>query len=333
VLYRTANPSRIVNALIKAAQNGKQVTALVELKARFDEANNLVRAEQLQNAGVHVIYGVKNFKTHAKICLIVRREKTGLRRYLHLGTGNYNESTAKIYTDISYLTADPVYGEDASLFFNVVTGRSKVLNFQKMAPAPTYMKSTILGNIESETNRAKSGEVGRIQAKVNSLQDRDIIKALHKAAEAGVQINLCVRGICCFASDLPNVHVVSVIDRLLEHSRVFSFFQGGDPLVYFASADWMVRNLDKRVELMVPVEDRASKEKLLDLLEASFRDQVNAFRILPDGSSEPILKSENSEKAGKAFRSQLYFHQQAKRAANEVSRQRLTTFEPYEVVD
>jgi len=280
VLYRTANPSRIVSALIKAAQNGKQVTALVELKARFDEANNLVRAEQLQNAGVHVIYGVKNFKTHAKICLIVRQEKTGLRRYVHLGTGNYNESTAKIYTDISYLTADPVYGQDASLFFNVVTGRSKVLNFQKIAPAPTYMKSMIIANIESEMNRAKSGGEAKIQVKVNSLQDMEIIKALHAAAEAGVD-----------------------------------------------SADWMVRNLDKRVELMVPVEDRKSKEKLLDILDASFKDNTNAYQISSDGSSKPV------EKAGKTFRSQLYFHEKAKRAANEFFRQRLTTFEPYEVVD
>ena len=287
-------------ALIQAAQNGKQVTVLVELKARFDEANNLLRADQLINAGVHVIYGVKNFKTHAKICMIVRREETGLRRYLHLGTGNYNESTAKIYTDISYLTADPTYGEDASLFFNVVTGRSKIMNFQKFAPAPTYMKSTLVANIESEAQRAAAGEMARIRAKVNSLQDADIIEALHKAAEAGVEIQLCVRGICCFASDLPNVQVVSIIDRLLEHSRVFSFYQGGDELVYFASADWMVRNLEKRVELMVPVEDELSKAKLLDLLDASFKDNVNAYALLPDGSSQ-LLESE-----GKSFRSQAF---------------------------
>ena len=247
VLYRTAKKSRIIDALIKAAENGKHVTVLIELKARFDEARNLDRADELQRAGAQIVYGVKGLKTHAKICMIIRREAGHLRRYIHLGTGNYNETTSRLYTDLSYLTCKPEYGNDASLFFNAVSGRSKLLRFQRLIPAPTAMKSTLLDLITGEAERAKQGLPARILAKVNSLQDPDIIKALYKASKAGVEIKLNVRGICCLKPGDPkhskNIEVVSIIDRFLEHARIFYFHQGGDSKVYISSADWMTRNL------------------------------------------------------------------------------------------
>ena len=329
VLYRTARQSRIVDALIKAAENGKHVTALVELKARFDEARNLNRADELQRAGAQIVYGVKNLKTHAKICLIVRKEAGGLRRYVHLGTGNYNEATSKLYTDVSYLTCKADYGNDASLFFNAVTGRSKLLRFQRLVPAPTAMKPRLLDLIGSEAERAKQGLTARIVAKVNSLQDPDIIAALYKASQAGVEIRLNVRGICCLKPGDPkfskNIEVISVVDRFLEHARLFYFHQGGDAEVYIASADWMTRNLEKRVELMLPIEETALKRRLIRILEAYFQDNTQASRILPDGTSQRIVR----EKGKKAFRVQDYFYQQAKREAKAREHERAMTFEPH----
>ncbi|MEO0017884.1 MAG: polyphosphate kinase 1, partial [Verrucomicrobiota bacterium] len=294
VLYRTARQSRIIEALIKAAENGKHVTVLVELKARFDEARNLHRADELQRAGAQIVYGVKNLKTHAKICLIIRREAGHLRRYVHLGTGNYNESTAKLYTDFSYLTCKPEFGHDATLFFNAVTGRSKLLRFQRLVPAPTAMKPRLLDLIAGEAERARQGLPARIIAKVNSLQDPDIIHALYKASQAGVQIRLNVRGICCLkpgdAKYSKNIEVVSVIDRFLEHARLFHFHQGGDSIVYLASADWMTRNLEKRIELMIPIEEPALKRRLVRILEAFFNDNTQAYRLLPDGTSQRLVR-------------------------------------------
>jgi len=329
VLYRTARQSRIVDALIKAAENGKHVTALVELKARFDEARNLNRADELQRAGAQIVYGVKNLKTHAKICLIVRREQGGLRRYVHLGTGNYNEATSKLYTDVSYLTCKADYGNDASLFFNAVTGRSKLLRFQRLVPAPTAMKPHLLDLIAGEAERAKQGLPARIIGKVNSLQDPDIIAALYKASQAGVEIRLNVRGICCLkpgdAKFSKNIEVISVVDRFLEHARLFYFHQGGDAEVYIASADWMTRNLEKRVELMLPIEEAALKRRLVKILEAYFQDNTQASRILPDGTSQRIVR----EKGKKAFRVQDHFYQQAKRAAKASEHEQAMTFEPH----
>ena len=329
VLYRTAKKSRIIDALIRAAENGKHVTALVELKARFDEARNLHRADELQRAGVQIVYGVKNLKTHAKICLVVRREDGRLRRYVHLGTGNYNESTARLYTDLSYLTCKPEYGNDASLFFNAVTGRSKLVKFQRLVPAPTAMKPRLLELITGEADRAKQGLPARITAKVNSLQDPDIIKALYQASRAGVEIRLNVRGICCLkpgdARFSKNIHVVSIIDRFLEHARLFHFHHGGDPQVFFASADWMTRNLDKRVELMVPVEEPAIQRRLIRMLDAFFKDNVQASILLPDGTSERLPRP----KGVKAFRAQEHFHTEAKRAAKAREHERAMTFEPH----
>jgi polyphosphate kinase len=329
VLYRTAKKSRIIDALIKAAENGKHVTALVELKARFDEARNLDRADELQNAGAQIVYGVKGLKTHAKICMIVRRESGHLRRYVHLGTGNYNETTSKLYTDVSYLTCKPEFGNDASLFFNAVSGRSKLLRFQRLIPAPTAMKPKLLDLITGEAERAKQGLPARIIAKVNSLQDPDIINALYKASKAGVEIKLNVRGICCLKPGDPrhskNIEVVSIIDRFLEHARVFYFHHGGDSEVYIASADWMTRNLEKRVELMIPIEEAPLKRRLVRILDAFFQDNTQASRILPDGSSQRIVRV----KGQKAFRAQEHFYQQAKKAAKAREHERAMTFEPH----
>ncbi|MGJ8676640.1 MAG: polyphosphate kinase 1 [Akkermansiaceae bacterium] len=333
VLYRTASNSRVIDALIKAASNGKQVTVLIELKARFDEARNLLRADELQRAGVQIVYGVKGLKTHAKICLVIRNEDGQLKRYVHLGTGNYNEATARIYTDISYLTSHPAYGADASLFFNAVTGRSKLTRFQKLVPAPTRMKSLLLELIAGEAKRAKSGEAASITAKVNSLQDEEIINALYQAADDGVKIKLNIRGVCCLKTGktkgLKNIRVVSVIDRYLEHARIFSFHHGGSPLVYIASADWMTRNLDKRVELMIPIEEKNAKKRLLSILDAAFMDNCNGFEILEDGTSKRIVP----DKGEKAFRMQEYLQSEAKKIARTQAHARSTTFEPHKPVN
>ena len=329
VLYRTAKKSRIIDALIKAAENGKHVTALVELKARFDEARNLDRADELQRAGAQIVYGVKGLKTHAKICVIVRRESGHLRRYVHLGTGNYNESTARLYTDVSYLTCKPEFGNDASLFFNAVSGRSKLLRFQRLVPAPTAMKPRLLELITGEAERARQGLPARITAKVNSLQDPDIIAALYQASRAGVEIRLNVRGICCLkpgdARYSRNIEVVSIIDRFLEHARIFHFHHGGDTEVFISSADWMTRNLEKRVELMIPIEEPMLKRRLIRMLDAFFQDNTQASRILPDGSSKRIVRA----KGQKAFRAQEHFHQQARKAAKAREHERAMTFEPH----
>ncbi|MFK7909585.1 MAG: polyphosphate kinase 1 [Akkermansiaceae bacterium] len=333
VLYRTATHSRVIDALIKAAENGKQVTVLIELKARFDEARNLSRADELQRAGVQIVYGVKGLKTHAKIALVIRNEDGQLKRYVHLGTGNYNESTARLYTDISYLTALPAYGKDASLFFNAVTGRSKLTRFRKLVPAPTHMKPRLIELIEAEAERAKNGEPAGITAKVNSLQDKEIIEALYEAAKNGVKIRLNIRGICCLKTgkrkEAKNIEVVSVIDRYLEHARIFSFHHGGRPLAFIASADWMTRNLDKRVELMIPIEDAACKKRLLDILEAAFRDNCNAFQIIDNGSSQRIERS----KGRKKFRMQEHLQKLARKAAKASAHERSTTFEPHRPSD
>ncbi|MEG2971235.1 MAG: polyphosphate kinase 1 [Akkermansia sp.] len=329
VLYRTAKNSRVVAALKKAAENGKQVTALVELKARFDEAGNLDKAEELQRAGVQVVYGVKGLKTHAKICLIVRRERGVLKRYCHYGTGNYNESTAKIYTDISYLTCDEDLGADASQFFNSVTGRTKLMRFREIYPSPAMMKSRLLELIQSEAERAKQGEPAKIQAKMNSLQDKEMIDALYAAADAGVEIQLNVRGICCLKPGSRGkgngIRVVSIVDRYLEHARVFSFHHGGAPLLYIASADWMTRNLDKRVELMVPIRQPKLARRLANILDACFKDNVQAYEILPDGTSSPVKRSRGQ----KAFRIQLSLTKDAKRLAKDKERERLQMLEPH----
>lgn len=329
VLYRTARNSRIIAALIKAAQQGKQVTVLVELKARFDEAGNLTKAEDLRQWGVQVVYGVRGLKTHAKICLIVRREEGRIVRYCHFGTGNYNENTAKLYSDISLLTRNPDLGMDASLFFNAITGRSQIDHFRQLTMSPRMIKRRILDLVESEIRRAKHGEPARIDAKMNSLQDEEIITALAKAARAGVEVNLNIRGVCCLRPDdkkeLKHMHIVSIVDRYLEHARIFSFLQGGHPQVYISSADWMTRNLDKRIELMIPVLNPALADRLRHILTAYFDDNQQAWEILPDGTGRRLAPSSPN----KAFRAQEYFTREAHKAVKNKERLLKNTLVPH----
>ncbi len=330
VLYRTAKNSRIIAALKKAAESGKQVTALVELKARFDEAGNLEKAADLQRSGVQVVYGVKGLKTHAKICLIVRRENGVLKRYCHFGTGNYNESTAKIYTDISYLTCDERLGADASQFFNTVTGRTKLMRFRRLYPSPAMMKERLIELINGEAERARQGDAALIRAKMNSLQDQEIIDALYQAADAGVEIELNVRGVCCLQTGKREgkgkpIRVVSIVDRYLEHARIFYFKHGDTPQCFIASADWMTRNLDKRVELMVPVSGGRLARRLKGILDACFKDNTQSYEIEPDGAGKR-LKPSGSQKP---FRLQLRLTREARRLAKDKERQRLQMLEPH----
>ncbi len=287
-LYRLSRNSPVVAALRQAAERGKNVTALVELKARFDEESNIEWARALERAGVQVIYGVKNLKTHAKLCVVVRREPRGLARYVHLGTGNYNERTARQYADVGLFTCDPDLGSDASAFFNAISGYSEPPRFLKLFAAPIGLKEKLLAFIAGEAQRSREGRPAGIAAKLNSLVDADLIKALYKASQAGVRVRLCVRGICCLRPGVKglseSIAVVSIVDRFLEHSRIFHFCEGGADRVFISSADWMPRNLERRVELMAPVEDAACKQRLLALLENCFRDDVRAWRLEADGS-------------------------------------------------
>ena len=297
-LYRVSGNSPIIAALAQAAENGKQVSVLVELKARFDEENNIVWAKKLEKAGCHVIYGLVGLKTHSKITLVVRREEDGIRRYVHLGTGNYNDATAKLYTDIGMMTCSEAIGEDATAVFNMLSGYSEPLSWNKLSLAPLWLKDKFLYLIAREIKNAKAGEQGHIIAKMNSLCDRDIIAALYEASAAGVKIELIVRGICCLKVGIPdvseNISVRSIVGTFLEHSRIFYFENGGNSEVYCSSADWMPRNLERRVEIMFPVEDPRLKEKVMHILEVQLRDTVKAHlqmcirdrnRALPFGSA------------------------------------------------
>jgi len=288
ILYRTAKNSRIISALIRAAQAGKHVTVLVELKARFDEARNLERAADLISAGAQIIYGVAGLKTHAKVCLVMRRESGHMTRYMHFGTGNYNEATSKLYTDISLLTCRADYGADASSFFNTVTGRSRFVHFHKLSMAPFGLRERLHALIRSETERARQGESAEIMLKMNSLEDRQMIEALYEASQAGVKIRLNVRGICCLRPGVKgiseNISVISIIDRYLEHARIFWFRQGGKPAVFIASADFMNRNLSKRVELLTPVEGKEARKRLQHILETHFADTARGRILRPDGT-------------------------------------------------
>ncbi len=328
VLYRTAENSRFIAALCRAAETGKQVTVLVELKARFDELHNLAQAEKLQRSGVQVVYGVKGFKTHAKILLIVRREHGGLRRYCHIGTGNYNEKTARLYSDLSLLTCNEHLGADASQFFNSVTGLTRLMRFRRMYPAPATMKARLLELIEAETHRARQGERAVIRAKMNSLNDVDMMEALERAAEAGVKIRLNIRGICCWAPTSEKARactrITSIVDRYLEHARLFHFHNGGNPLVYMASADWMSRNLDRRVELLVPVEEPHLAARIMDILDACFKDNTQACDMAPDGSYHPA----NTERR-KHFTMQAHLQRDARRRARSQESASMRVLEPH----
>lgn len=309
-LYRVSGNSPIIAALAQAAENGKQVTVLVELKARFDEENNIVWAKMLEKAGCHVIYGLLGLKTHSKITLVVRREENGIRRYVHLGTGNYNDSTAKLYTDCGILTCSARIGEDATAVFNMLSGYSEPRTWNKLVVAPIWMRDRFLHQIEMEREYALKGRKARIVAKMNSLCDRDIIAALYAASAAGVKINLIVRGICCLKVGIPgisdNITVRSIVGNFLEHSRIFYFYSDGREEVFMGSADWMPRNLDKRVEIVFPVEDERLKEEVKQILEIQLADNVKAHVLQPDGRYEKI------DKRGKVLlNSQDYFCEEA----------------------
>jgi len=307
-LYRVSGQSPIVKALIQAAENGKQVTVLVELKARFDEENNINWAKLLEKSGVHVVYGLTGLKTHCKVCLVVRREKRDvIRRYMHLGTGNYNEATDKIYTDIGLFTCSEAFGQDASVLFNVLTGYAKATDWQKFAVAPMTLRIAFEKLIEQETKNAQEGKPAAITAKMNSLSDVAIIQLLYKASQAGVKIRLLVRGICRLRPGIAgiseNIEVSSIVDRYLEHSRIFIFENGGRPKVYLSSADWMGRNLNRRVEVMFPVEDDALKEELTTLMEISLNDNIKRRSAKPDGTYERVRR-----KGRPPIQSQLTHH-------------------------
>ncbi|HSD18721.1 MAG TPA: polyphosphate kinase 1 [Anaeromyxobacter sp.] len=313
-LYRTSGDSPFVRALSRAAENGKQVTVLVEIKARFDEANNIAWARRLEEAGVHVVYGVVGLKTHCKVALVVRRDGNGIRRFVHLGTGNYNPQTARVYTDLSLFSAQSALAEDASNLFNMLTGYAEPPRWRKLAVAPFGLQERIVRLVEREADRAARGEPARIVAKMNSLVDPVVIRALYAASAAGVEIDLLVRGICCLRPDVPGVseriRVISVVDRFLEHSRVFAFGAGEATECYLSSADWMPRNFHRRVEVMFPVEDPALRGRLLDeVLGTSLRDTVKARRLRLDGTYERV------EVRGEPLRSQQVCLDAARRAA------------------
>ncbi len=286
-LYRVSGDSPIIKALAQAAENGKQVTVLVELKARFDEENNIIWARMLEKAGCHVIYGLKGLKTHSKITLVVRREEDGLRRYVHLGTGNYNDSTAKMYTDIGFLTCAEPYGEDATAVFNMLSGYSEPAIWNKLSLAPLWLKDRFLYLIHRETEHAKNGREARIIAKINSLCDIDIIEALYEASNAGVKIDLIVRGICCLRTGIPgvseNITVRSIVGTYLEHARIFWFLNEGKEEIYCASADWMPRNLERRVEILFPIETPKLVEDLKHILQVQLADNTKARLMTDDG--------------------------------------------------
>lgn len=309
-LYRVSSHSPIIASLAQAAENGKQVSVLVELKARFDEENNIVWAKKLEKAGCHVIYGLVGLKTHSKITLVVRKEEDEIRRYVHLGTGNYNDSTAKLYTDMGMFTSKTRYGEDATAVFNMLSGYSEPLVWNKLSLAPLWLRGKFLSLIEREKEHAKNGRLARIIAKMNSLCDPGIIEALYDASEAGVEIDLIVRGICCLRAGIKglseHIRVRSIVGTFLEHSRIFYFENNGNAEYYMGSADWMPRNLDKRVEILFPIEDPILQEEIYHILHIQLSDTKKAHLLMPDGHYVKV------DQRGKTpLNSQLYFCEEA----------------------
>lgn len=339
-LYRTSGDSPLIAALARAAQNGKQVTVLVELKARFDEERNIVWARQLERAGVHVVYGLVGLKTHCKVLLVVRREpgEDRLKRYVHLGTGNYHPATARLYTDLGLLTSNLKISQDVSRLFNVLTGYSEFPTWRKLAVAPLGMREKVLEMLQREADLARKGQEGRVIVQMNSLVDPEVITALYRASQAGVKIDLIVRGICCLRAKVPgvseNIRVISIVSRFLEHSRIYYFRNGGDEQVYLSSGDWMPRNLSRRVETMFPIEDAAMKRRVVDeILGLKLRDNVKARELQPDGRyrrirpkrGQPRIDSqivflqrsleENAPDAERAVAADLLLHAPAARGA------------------
>lgn len=291
-LYRVSGNSPLITALANAAESGKQVTVVVELKARFDEERNIAWARKLEQSGCHVVYGLVGLKTHAKVTLIVRQEGSELRRYVHVGTGNYNDSTAKAYTDLSLFTANHEIGLDASELFNQMTGYSANYNWNSFIVAPTNMSLSLQKLILREAEHAAAGRPARIIAKMNSLSNQEVIDYLYSAAQAGVSIDLIVRGVCCLRPGIEGlserITVRSIVDRFLEHSRIYYFENGGDPEVYLSSADWMTRNLTRRIELMCPVKDSGIRDQIVKILELSLMDNIKSSFLQPNGYYERI---------------------------------------------
>lgn len=328
-LYRVSSNSPIIASLAAAAENGKQVTVLVELKARFDEENNIIWARKLEQAGCHVIYGLVGLKTHSKITLVVRREEDGIRRYVHLGTGNYNDSTAKLYTDMGLLTCRRVIGEDATAVFNMLSGYSEPAVWNKLAIAPIWLRERFMQLIKREIEFAKAGRTAFIRAKMNSLCDPDIISALYEASAAGVKIELVVRGICCLRVGIPgiseNISVRSIVGDFLEHSRIFHFRNAGFEEVYMGSADWMPRNLDKRVEILFPVEDENLKKEIIHIMDIQLNDNVKARELLPDGTYQRAKRGRKPK-----LNAQKYFCEESLKTSKERKHDKDSkrTFEP-----
>ena len=329
VLYRTSPASPLVRALASAALAGKLVTVILELKARFDEARNMDWARGLEEAGVQVVYGIQNLKTHAKICLVLRREDGAVRHYLHLGTGNYNESTARLYTDVGLLTGNPVLGRDAAAFFHAVTGYSEPQSYQSLTQSPSHLRDRLLALIRFEADAARKKQPAKIHAKMNGLADPGLIRALCDASAAGVKIHLCVRGVCCLKPGIPgvsdNITVTSIVDRLLEHSRIFYFYHNGAEEIYFSSADWMPRNLDRRIELMVHVTDPACKKRLIAILDASLADTAKSWVLKADG--EYARNAPPKKQA--SFRSQEFLYDAACAAAKAARKSNRTRYIPH----
>jgi len=316
-LYRTSGNSPIVNALIRAAESKIQVTVVVEPRARFDESANLDWASRLERAGAIVIYGLVTFKVHLKALMVIRREEDGIRRYLHLGTGNYNDVTARLYSDLSLITSNPDFTLDAALIFNAITGYSSEPRLKKLFIAPFSLRQETLRLIRSEEKRARSGERAEILGKMNALVDTEVIDALYKASEAGVEISLNVRGVCCLRPGVrglsENIRVISIIDTFLEHSRAFIYHNGGRERVFLSSSDWMPRNLDGRIEILFPIDSQAHKRRIRSILESYFKDNMNSWELRQDGSWKRREPNKNQE----PFRAQKYLADIAKLRAEE----------------
>ncbi|QVL29957.1 polyphosphate kinase 1 [Telmatocola sphagniphila] len=315
-LYRTSSDSPIVRALQRAADAGKQVTAVIELKARLDEERNILWARELEKSGVHVVFGFVGLKTHCKVALVVRKEEDGIRRYVHLSTGNYNPQTARFYTDLGFFTCNTDFAEDVSALFNYLTGYSELPHWKKLIVAPSRMQDFMIESIDKEAAFQKSGKVGRIRVKINGLLEPAVIKALYRASQAGVKIDIACRGICALRAGIPgvseNIRVISIVDRFLEHSRIFYFGNGGDPQVYIGSADWMDRNLSRRVEVVFPIEQPDLKKRVIDeILAYTMADNVKARELMPDGSYRKVVLKEGET----PLRSQSRFMEIADRKA------------------
>ncbi len=328
-LYRVSGNSPIIASLAEAAENGKQVSVLVELKARFDEENNINWAKKLEKAGCHVIYGLRGLKTHSKITLVVREEEDGIRRYVHLGTGNYNDATARLYTDMGLFTCRQPYGEDATAVFNMLSGYSEPEVWNKLALAPLWLRDKFEYLIKRETENAKEGKKAFIVAKMNSLCDRETIDLLYEAGQAGVKIDLIIRGICCLRAQVEglseNISVRSIVGNFLEHSRVFYFHNDGKEEVYMSSADWMPRNLDKRVEILFPVEDDKLKQQVIHILDVQLKDTLKAHVMNSQGVYEKV------DKRGKEpLEAQKYFCDEAIKNARKPLITEKRVFEPHE---